>query len=192
MSGKLIVLTRQKLMWTVVMLFGVMGPLLVASYKTPVQDVTGQVGKMLTYSSEREGITFNYPLGWAIRTERNFGGEILESTSFASPDKTVHGFVQVMEFPKPVPEYIAEAQKNMVSGYDSLEFKETTAGDKQGYVLTYKRGTGDTRSAATEYFFTRNKKVYRFSYFFPERLAEQYEKDFEEMLGSFNLPKQGK
>ncbi len=185
---KMVVLGKRKMLWTAVLLIGVMGPLFAASYTVPVQDVTGQAEKMLTYRSDREGIELAYPPDWLLRTERNYGGEIIETVSFTSPDQAAHGFVQVMQLGRPVPEYIREAEKRMVPGYDSLEFKQTTAGDKAGWALSYKRGSGAARTVAAEYFFERPKKVYRFSCFYPETGAEEYAGIFDKMLAGFKLP----
>ncbi|MHB9096127.1 MAG: PsbP-related protein [Eubacteriales bacterium] len=189
MKGRIVVLAKRKLIFTVVLLLGVMCPLLMASYRAPVDEVTGQGIKMLNYSSEKEGITFKYPQGWSLRSEKDYtGGEIIESVSFASPDQAAHGFVQIMRLAKPIPEYIRDAEKSMAPGFDSLEFKQTVSGQKQGFVLFYKRGSGDARNVASEYFFKNQDKVYRFSYFYPEGIADQYSKVFEDMLESFTLP----
>lgn len=190
MAQRIIVLTKQRLIITLIMLIGVMGPLFVASYGTSVDPVTGTESKMMNYFSEREGVKFTYPDGWSIRTERDYsGGEILESISFISPDQAAHGFAQVMKLNKPIPEYVSQAEKSMASGFDSLDFRQTVNGDKQGFVLSYKRGVADARTVAVEYFFKKGEKVYRFSYFYPEIVADEYRPVFEAMLASFELPK---
>jgi hypothetical protein len=189
MNRRIIVLTKAKLLITVVMLIGVMAPLLMASYRTPVSKVIVEETKLMTYSSQREGVKFAYPSGWSIRTERDYsGGEIIESISFISPDQAAHGFVQVMKLNKPIPEYVSQAEKSMASGFDSMQFRQTVNGDKQGFVLSYKRGVGYERSVAVEYFYKKGEKVYRFAYFYPEIAAEQYQPVFEAMLGSLKLP----
>jgi len=185
----MVLLGSKKMLWTLVVLLGVLLPLFVASYRLPVEDVTGRTERMLTYSSDGEGFKFSYPRSWLLRTEKNYsGGEIVEHVSFADADQTGHGFIQVMVLKKPIPDYIQESEKTMVPGYDSLELKQTAVGDKQGYVLSYKRGTGAARTVATEYFFQKGDKVYRFSYFYPESQAEQYSRVFEEMVRGFILP----
>lgn len=189
MSGRLIVVGRKKIIWTLALLAGVMAPLMFAAYTVPVVQVTDPEAAMMTYTSEKEGFKFLYPQGWLLRTEKYFTGDIAESVSFSNSDGSAHGFVQVMLLKKPIPEYIAEAQKNMVPGYDSLQFSTKTIGDKDGYMLAYARGSGDARSIAAEYFFRQNEKVYRFSCFYPEQQAERYQKIFKEMLDSLTLPK---
>lgn len=189
MNRRIIVLTKAKLLITVVMLIGVMAPLFMASYGTPVGKVIVEETKLMTYSSQREGVKFAYPSGWSIRTERDYsGGEIIESISFISPDQAAHGFVQVMKLNKPIPEYVSQAEKSMAPGFDSMQFRQTVNGDKQGFVLSYKRGVAYERSVAVEYFFKKGEKVYRFAYFYPEIAAEQYQPVFEAMLGSLKLP----
>ena len=189
MYRRIIVLTKSKLLITLVMLVGVMAPLLTVSYRTPVGEVVGNEPKMMTYSSEREGLKFAYPDKWSIRTERDYsGGEIVESISFISPDQAAHGFVQVMKLNKPIPEYVSQAEKSMAPGFDSLSFRQTVNGDRQGFVLSYKRGVADARSVAVEYFFKKGEKVYRFAYFYPEIAADQYKPLFEAMLVSLTLP----
>lgn len=194
MARKIILLTRNRLLITLVMLVGIMGPLLAASYGSATDQVTGQdlnrpKTKMMQYSSEREGVKFAYPNGWSIRTERDLsGGEVLETISFMSPDPGVHGFFQVMKLNKPIPEYVSQAEKSMVPGFDSLQFKQTVKGAKQGFMLSYKRGVGYARSVAVEYFFKKGEKVYRFSYYYPEIVADQYQPVFDEMLNSLVLP----
>lgn len=189
MNKRIVVLTRNKLIFTMVLLVGVMCPLLVASYLTPVTDVSGKDAKMLTYRSERGKFNFDYPQGWLLRSERDYsGGEIQESVTFASPDQLAHGFAQVMQLARPIPEYIRESEKNMAPGYDSFEFKQLPAGSRQGYLLAYKRGTGEARNVAAEYFFKNNETVYRFCYYYPEGMSEQYTPIFAKMLESLTLP----
>lgn len=187
MRRKLVVVGKRKLVWTVMMLIAVIVPLMVASYTAPVANVTNPT-KMLTYSSEREGIKFDYPQGWLLRTEQFYSGDIIEIISFSSPDGLAHGFVQVMKLSKSIPDFIAETQKSMVPGYDSLQFSQKTINNKEGYLLAYMRGSGDSRAVAAEYFFRENEKVYRFSCFYPELQVEQNQKLFKEMLLSFKYP----
>ncbi|PKM80632.1 MAG: hypothetical protein CVU89_12925 [Firmicutes bacterium HGW-Firmicutes-14] len=189
MAGRLIVLGRKKLIWTAVMVIGVMMPLMVASYRVAVEDAAGTVGQVLTYSSEKEGFKFAYPQGWLLRVEKDFsGGEILENVTFACPEQTAHGFVQVMKLGKTIPEYIEDSKKAMAPGYDSLKFGKTKANGQDGYLLTYGRGQGDLRITAVEHFFERGEKVYRFSYFYRADSKERYLENLEEMLQSFVLP----
>lgn len=188
MSSRLVVLGKKKLLWTLVMVFGIIAPLMVWSYNIPVTKVSDPEAAMMTYSSDKEGIKFNYPQGWLIRTEKYFSGDVAENVSFSNSDNTAHGFVQVMILRKPIPEYITEAQKNMVPGYDSLQFSTKNIAGKNGYMLAYARGSGDVRTIAAEYFFRQNEKVYRFSCFYPEAQAEKYQKIFKEMLLSYSFP----
>lgn len=190
MSRKIIVLTKSRLLITLIVLIGVMAPLLTVSYTTPVgKVVTDKETKMMTYSSQQEGVKFDYPNGWSIRTERDYsGGEIIESISFISPEQAAHGFVQVMKLNKPIPEYVSQAEKNMAPGFDSLHFRQTVNGDKQGFVLSYKRGVAYSRSVAVEYYFKKGEKVYRFAYYYPEIAQDRYKEVFEAMLGSLVLP----
>lgn len=188
MKRKMIVLGRKKLIWTAVMLFGVILPLMVLSYNVPVGQVSGEGLKMLTYTSEKEGFSFSYPMGWLLRTEKNYTGDVCETVSFSSPDAKASGFTQVMVLSNTIPEYVLKAKEQMVPGYDSFQFGPKSVGDKNGYLLAYMRGNGDARSVAAEYFFKSGKKVYRFSCFYPEIEAEKYAKLFTEMLNSFNFP----
>lgn len=188
MKRALIILGKRKLIWTVAMVLGVMCPLLAASYYLPAADVAGDAAKMLTYSSEAEGLRFDYPQDWVLRTEKDYsGGEILENVTFVSPDKKAHGFAQVMKLSCPVPEYVLESQKSMDPGYDSLNFRQEMKGSKQGFVLSYSRGSGEARLNATEYFFQKGEKVYRFSFFYPETQQEQYTRLIDEMLESLTI-----
>ena len=70
MSGKLIVLGRKKLLWTVALLAFVVAPLMFATYSVPVMQVSDPEDKMMMYTFEKEGVKFNYPLGWLLRTEK--------------------------------------------------------------------------------------------------------------------------
>ncbi|HWI54441.1 MAG TPA: PsbP-related protein [Desulfobacteria bacterium] len=188
MSGKLVVLGRKKLLWTFALLAFVVAPLMVATYSVPVAEVSDPEAKMTTYTSEKEGVKFNYPQGWLLRTEKYSEGDISETVTFSNPEGSVHGFVQVMLLKQPIPEYIGQAQKSMAAGYDSLQFSTKKIGEKSGYMLAYARGTGDARTIAAEYFFRQNEKVYRFSCFYPDSQAEQYQKIFKEMLVSYSYP----
>jgi len=188
MKRTLVVVGRKKLFFTLFMILGVVAPLLVASYNIPVADVAGQVTKTLKYSSDQEKINFEYPQGWLIRVEKDYsGGEIIENITFWNSDNSAHGFVQVMRLSKAIPEYISEAQKTMSPGFDSWKVSETSLNGHEGYLLTYKRGRGDARSIAAEYFFNGKGKVYRFSCFYPEASDDEYAKVFTGMLNSFRF-----
>jgi len=188
MQGKIVVLGKKKLIFTLAVLLGVVVPLMAVSYYAPVEDVAGKVYDAVTYSSEGQGISFNYPQGWLIRVEKDYsGGEILEHVSFRSPDRAAHGFVQVMKLNQGIPEYVQEAKKSMTPGYDSLKFKKTNVGDRTGFVLSYRRGSGDARMTALEYFFSKDGKIYRFSCFYPEKMDDRYAVTFGEMLASFTF-----
>ncbi len=189
MSGKLVVLGRKKLLWTIALLAFVVAPLMVVTYSVPVVQISdNEAEMMMTYSSEKEGVKFIYPQGWLLKTEKYSDGDISENVTFSNPDGSAHGFVQVMLLKQPIPEYIGQAQKSMAPGYDSLQFSTKKVGEKSGYMLAYARGTGDARIIAAEYFFRQNEKVYRFSCFYPESQAEQYQKIFKEMLISLSYP----
>lgn len=189
MNRTIIVLTKGRIYITLFVLIGIMAPLLTASYTIPAGKVTVEETKMMTYSSQKEGVRFDYPEGWSIRTERDYsGGEIIESISFISPDQAAHGFVQVMKLNKPIPEYVSQAEKSMAPGYDSMQFRQTVNGDKQGFVLSYKRGVAYARSVTVEYFYKKGEKVYRLSYYYPEIHEEKYLPLFEAMVKSLSLP----
>lgn len=191
MGRKMVVLGKKKLFWTFVALLGVVVPLMLVSYHIPVDDVAGQGGKMLTYSSEKEGFKFDYPQEWLLRTERDFsGGEIIESITFCSPDRKATGTVQVLKLTKPIPEYILESKERMAPGYDSLQLKEEKNDVRQGFVLSYKRGAGTSRTVSREYFFKKGEKVYRFSCNYPEADAKKYQKVFIEMVEGLILPEE--
>lgn len=190
MKRKMIVLGKKKLIWTAIMLFGVMLPLMVVSYNVPVGPVAVESTKMLDYNSEAEKISFSYPQGWLLRTEKYSSGDVRENISFWNSDGKASGFVQVMEIAVTIPEYVLAAKEKMVQGFDSFNFGPKTIGNKSGYMLAYMRGTGEARSVAAEYFFKSGKKVYRFSCFYPEIEAEKYTKVFTEMLNSFTFPEE--
>ncbi len=192
MKKALFILGKRKLIWTVVMVVGVMFPLLAASYYIPAAGVAGDAAKMLTYTSEGEGFAFSYPQNWTLRTEKDYsGGEVLENVTFVSPDKKAHGSVQVIKISGSVPEYVLEFQKSMAQGYDSLHFRQEKTGSKQGYVLTYSRGRGEARQKAIEYFFQNGEKVYRFSFVYPETRQEQYSRLVGEMAESLAFEEMG-
>lgn len=188
MRRTMVVLGRKKLLFSAAMILGVLVPLLVASYNIPVEDVAGQSAKMMNYLSEGEGFSFDYPQGWLIRVEKDYsGGEILENVAFWNSDHSAHGFVQVMKLAKTIPDYVQEARKTMRTGIDSLQFRKTSLNGKEGYILTYKRGRGNARSIAAEYFFEQKGKVFRFSCFYPEALDDEYAKVFTDMLDTFRF-----
>lgn len=187
MSRIIMIFGLKKWIWTFV-LAAILVPLLVASYRIPVQDVAGQTDGRLTYISEGEGFSFSYPQDWLLRTEKNYAAkEISETVTFVADDGLAHGFFQVIRMSVPIADYIAAAKEDLTPGYDSLSITQKAVGDRQGYVLSYKRGRGDARRAVTEFYFVQGSKLFRFSCFYPEKNAALYTDVFEVMLGSFSL-----
>jgi hypothetical protein len=117
--------------------------------------------------------TFSYKLPGEWRTSiKNLGSsEVIYHNDFNSKDDVVHGFVEVWNLREDLKSFL---QRSMTSAYKPPKYKEydmspITIGNHEGYLISYNQDVGrGNYYKGHEYFFSKDGKMYRFSFFVRE------------------------
>lgn len=137
---------------------------------------------------------FELPDSWSTQEISFAGGEILYHLNFISQDKRLHGFVQVWKLSKPLKQFIEESKESAVGVVDFKYFdiKEIMADNKKGYLIDYSRANsqGDYNRAYEAFIEGYADKVYRISFFAPEKEWRNYYKVlFDRIIRTVNIKK---
>lgn len=135
---------------------------------------------------------FELPETWYTHEVSFVGGEILYHMNFMSQDKRIHGFVQVWKLSKPLKQFV-EGSKEAATGvvdFKYFDIREMMADNRKGYLLDYSRGNGQGEyNKAYEAFIEGDSdKVYRMSFFVPEKEWRNYYKVlFDRIIRTMNI-----
>lgn len=137
---------------------------------------------------------FELPDSWHTREESFAGGEILYHMNFISQDKRVNGFVQVWKLSKPLKQFLEESKESAVGVVDFKYFdiKEIMVDSKNGYLLDYSRANpqGEYNRAYEAFIQGYDSKVYRMSFFVPEKEWRSYFKIlFDRIIHTMKIKK---
>jgi hypothetical protein len=135
---------------------------------------------------------FELPDSWYTHEESFAGGEILYHLNFISQDKRVYGFVQVWKLSKPLKQFIEESKESAVGVVDFKYFdiKEIMVDSKKGYLIDYSRANsqGEYNRAYEAFIEGYSNKVYRISFFVPEKEWRSYYKVlFDRIIHTMNI-----
>jgi hypothetical protein len=123
---------------------------------------------------------FELPDSWHTNEVSFAGGEILYHMSFASQDGSIHGFVQVWKLSEPLKKFVEKSKKSAVGVVDFKYFdiREIMLDNKKGYLLDYSRANskGEYTKAYEAFIEGYSNKVYRLSFFVPEKEWRNYYK----------------
>jgi hypothetical protein len=121
---------------------------------------------------------FQLPYSWNTQEVSFLGGEILYHMDFLSPDRRIHGFVQVWKLSKTVKEFIDESEKAATGIVDFKDFsvKEIMVDNRKGYLMEYSRSNqeGEYNKAYEVFIGGPEKRMYRISFFVPEKEWRNY------------------
>lgn len=129
---------------------------------------------------------FELPASWHTQEVAFTGGEIIYNLNFNSRDKRIVGFVQVWELSKPLKQFIDESKKSSagVVDFKHYDVKEIMEGSRRGYLLEYSRANpdGDYNKAYEVFLEGSAGKMYRVSFFVPEKEWRDYYKSIYERI----------
>lgn len=132
------------------------------------------------YNVMNDSFHFELPDSWYAHEVPMLGGEILYHLDFISRDKRIHGFVQVWNLTKPLEQFIAESEKAAtgIVDYKYYDVKEMTVDGRKGYLMEYSRANqdGEYNKAYEVFLKGASNKMYRFSFFVPEKEWRNYYK----------------
>jgi hypothetical protein len=123
---------------------------------------------------------FELPDNWHTHEVSFAGGEILYHMNFMSQDSRIHGFVQVWKLTGPLKEFV-EGSKEAATGsvdFKNFNIKELMVDSKTGYLIDYSRANSEgVYNRVYEAFIEGyGGKVYRMSFFVPEKEWRSYYK----------------
>lgn len=148
--------------------------------------------KFSTYSSLKGKFTFLYPSIFSLNEQEFPGSEILYHIDFNDKENTVHGLVQVWNLPYSLLDFLYKSKDNSLSNFSDFKFVRANIDDKQGYLWDYLVSTNENAKAykAMEYFFEKDKRIYRISFFSPlSEWSKSKENVFWKMVKSFKVEK---
>ncbi len=123
---------------------------------------------------------FELPDSWHTHEVSFTGGEILYHLNFTSHDSRIHGFVQVWKLSEPLKQFVEKSKQSAVGVVDFKYFniKEIMSDNKKGYLLEYSRANsqGEYTKAYEAFIEGYSNKVYRLSFFVPEKEWRNYYK----------------
>lgn len=121
---------------------------------------------------------FSIPSSWDAWEQKFSGGEIIYHLNYMTPNKKIHGFIQVWKMDKPLAEFLEESKKSAVGSVDfkSYSSKEIMVNRNKGFLVQYERAK-DTEGyyRAYEAFLEDGKgMIYRASFFTDEKDWRKY------------------
>jgi ribosomal protein L19 len=135
-------------------------------------------------------VEFVYPANWQVDQQQVDGDEILHHVNYREPEKQVMGYVQVWAALSPLPEFLRESRDSSAAKADIKNFsmKQLQADQYQGYLLAYERNGSQNSFVAREYFFEKDKRIYRISLFVgKESWGNYYQEIFDQLVASFTI-----
>lgn len=137
------------------------------------------------------GISFSFPSAFQV-TEQSFAGnEILYHVDFSDKSKEAYGFVQVWNLKTPLKDFLIASKNTSLSNFKDFRMSELTVNNLDGYLWDYTAVNDSTAVKALEAFLQKDGKMYRISYFVPEKFYNNYhEKTFMNILNSIKVNQQ--
>ncbi len=133
----------------------------------------------INYKSIDEGIEFSYPSIFKINSKTFPGSEIVFHLDFQNKkEKLKSGFVQVWNLPYSLEKFLENSKQTAMEDFINFSSKKIKVNNLEGYFWEYDVSRASGNYKALEVFLSKGSKMYRISYFIPEKL---YGKDEYEM-----------
>jgi hypothetical protein len=135
------------------------------------------------------GIEFKYPPTFILDEKDISGSEILYHIDFRDSQGDARGFVQVWQLSVPVEEFLEQSKQISQLNYIGFDERTYDAGNRKWILWDYSIiGGNGVIFKGMEAFFGENKKMYRVSYFVPEKdWGTNHLEVFQKMLKSFEI-----
>lgn len=134
----------------------------------------------IDFKSPEEGFEFSYPSIFEINKQNFPGSEILYHIDFRNKqDKTKGGFVQVWSLPYSLEKFLENSKQSAMVDFINFNSKKIKVNNLDGYFWEYTVKNASENYKALEVFLSKNSRLYRISYFMPEK---KYNNDEYEMF----------
>ncbi|MHB8065547.1 MAG: PsbP-related protein [Ruminiclostridium sp.] len=136
--------------------------------------------KFIDFKNTSEGLEFSYPSIFKINEQSFPGSEILYHIDFQSKQvKMKRGFVQIWSLPYSLEKFLEESKQSATVDFINFSSKKIKVNNLEGYFWEYTSKGVTENYKALEIFLSKNSKLYRISYFMPEK---EYSNDEYEMF----------
>lgn len=169
-------------------------PAAVTAFKEGIQSEKAAKQLMEPYNVMNNTFHFELPDTWHTHEVSFTGGEILYHMNFMSQDKRIHGFVQVWKLSKPLKQFIEESKQAAtgVVDFKYFDIKEIMVDGKRGFLMDYSRANadGEYNKAYEAFVEGYSDKIYRMSFFVPEKEWRNYYKVlFDRIIRTMHIEK---
>ncbi len=131
-----------------------------------------------SYSVLNGNFQFSLPSSWKTWEQSFTGGEIIYHLNLMSPNKRIHGFIQVWEMEKPLPEFLEESEKSSVEPVDYKFYskKEVTVNKNNGFLVQYEKpdNKGSSYRAYDCFLQGDNSLIYRTGFYMEGKHWKNY------------------
>jgi len=123
-----------------------------------------------------QGFEISYPSIFEINKQNFPGSEILYHIDFRNKqEKAKGGFVQVWSLPYSLDKFLEDSKQSAMVDYINFSSKKINVNNLNGYFWEYTtKGTSENYKAL-EVFLSKNSRIYRISYFMPEKKYNEAE-----------------
>jgi hypothetical protein len=134
------------------------------------------------------GFSFSFPSAFQVTEQSFVGNEILYHIDFSDKSKEAYGFVQVWNLKTPLKDFLISSKNTSLSNFKDFKMNELKVNNLDGYLWDY-NAINDSRAVkALEAFLQKDGKMYRISYFVPEKFYNKYhEKTFMNIVNSIKV-----
>jgi len=134
------------------------------------------------------GFSFSFPSAFQVNEQSFAGNEILYHVDFSNKSKDIHGFVQVWNLQTPLKDFLINSKSTSPGNFKDFKMSEIKINNLDGYLWDYTSVNDSNSVKALEAFFQKDGKMYRLSYFVPEKsFNKEHEKIFMNILDSLKI-----
>lgn len=137
------------------------------------------------------GFSFTFPSAFQVTEQSFVGNEILYHIDFSDKSKEAYGFVQVWNLKSPLKDFLIASKNTALSNFKDFKMSELKVNNLDGYLWDYTSVNDSRAIKALEAFLQKDGKMYRISYFIPEKFYNKYhEKTFMNIVNSIKVDQQ--
>lgn len=149
---------------------------------------TAPVNVMKNIEAKGLGFSFSFPSAFQISEQSFVGNEILYHVDYSDKGKNIAGFVQVWNLQTPLKDFLINSKNTSPGNFKNFEMSELKINNLDGYLWDYTAVNDNNSIKALEAFFQKDGKMYRVSYFVPEKsYTKEHEKIFMNILKSLKI-----
>lgn len=140
------------------------------------------------YESLEGGFSFKYPSAFVISPQNFNGADILYHIDFHDGEGKAHGFMQVWNMPGSLDDFLKQSLDSSNNIYKFFRSGKVDINGVKGYRWDYSILTGQGYYRGAEVFLKRGGRMYRLSYFVPEKAWNGKQSDlFDKMVDSLKI-----